>query len=293
MSQPPNTTSSSAGQRDDVADFRRTALGPLAEADRAHLRERADWLREAFANGEDAGDGGGADRAESDEQNAEFPCRFCDFWRIFHDLELYHQVLEVGRSRLRSRRSVRTLMFKWFRPAALDPLSVSMAGAKLGDRVLVVGCSDPRLVAALAAKAGLSGRACAVDESADLATRSGTCRAQRRRAHRNIVRPVARARVRDASRSISSSPECRHGDRQVAGTGRPRSVAGAATGRAVHGHRHLPAAAWRQSLAARRRPASVGATESVEVLKGQGFVAVRTLAERDGLRFVEAIKKNS
>jgi hypothetical protein len=39
--------------------------------------------------------------------------------------------------------------------------------------------------------------------------------------------------------------------------------------------------------------ASVGATESIEVLKGQGFVAVRTLAERDGLRFVEAIRKNS
>ena len=38
-------------------------------------------------------------------------------------------------------------MFKWFRPAALDPLSVSMAGAKLGDRVLVVGCGDPHLVA--------------------------------------------------------------------------------------------------------------------------------------------------
>ena len=50
-------------------------------------------------------------------------------------------------------------MFKWFRQAALDPLSVSMAGVKLGDRVLVVGCGDPRLIAALAAKAGLTGRA--------------------------------------------------------------------------------------------------------------------------------------
>ena len=35
-----------------------------------------------------------------------------------------------------------------------------------------------------------------------------------------------------------------------------------------------------------------GATESIESLKGQGFVAVRVLAERDGLRFVEAIKRN-
>ena len=36
-------------------------------------------------------------------------------------------------------------MFKWFRTTALDPLSVSMAGVKLGDRVLIVGCSDPPL----------------------------------------------------------------------------------------------------------------------------------------------------
>ncbi len=33
--------------------------------------------------------------------------------------------------------------------------------------------------------------------------------------------------------------------------------------------------------------------EAIEILKGQGFVAVRMLAERDGLRFIEALKKNS
>ena len=29
-----------------------------------------------------------------------------------------------------------------------------------------------------------------------------------------------------------------------------------------------------------------------KIFKGQGFVAVRVLAERDGLRFIEAVKKN-
>ncbi len=62
---------------------------------------------------------------------------------------------------------------KWFRPPALDPLSISMTGVKLGDRVLVIGCSDPHLIAELAAKAGLSGRTCAVDESPDVATEAG------------------------------------------------------------------------------------------------------------------------
>ena len=39
-----------------------------------------------------------------------------------------------------------------------------MAGIKLGDRLLVVGCSDPLLIAQLAVKTGLTGRAHAVDE---------------------------------------------------------------------------------------------------------------------------------
>src|SRR3954464_4367826 len=52
----------------------------------------------------------------------------------------------------------------WFRKtAARDSLAVAMAGVKLGDRFLSVGVRDTKLVAALAAKAGLTGRACATD----------------------------------------------------------------------------------------------------------------------------------
>ncbi len=40
-----------------------------------------------------------------------------------------------------------------------------------------------------------------------------------------------------------------------------------------------------------KSPGDSGST--IELLKKQGFVAVRVLAERDGLRFVEAIKKNN
>ncbi len=55
---------------------------------------------------------------------------------------------------------------QWFplRKSTSDPLSISMAGIKLGDRLLVVGCSDPLLIAHLAVKTGLTGRAHAVDE---------------------------------------------------------------------------------------------------------------------------------
>jgi SAM-dependent methyltransferase len=186
-------------------------------------------------------------------------------------------------------------MFKWFRPAALDPLSVSMAGAKLGDRVLVVGCSDPRLIAALAAKTGLSGRACAVDESSELATAAGrvalkegtlvetsstppTALAFERGSFDLVVlRDVLATRdrqsrqliVREAGRVLRPGGRCMVID--TLGRGGMAALLGA----------HPPS------------PTDDGAGEAIEILKSQGFVAVRTLAERDGLRFVEAIKKNS
>ena len=40
-------------ERHDVADLRRSALGALAEADRAHLRQRADRFGEAFSDGDE------------------------------------------------------------------------------------------------------------------------------------------------------------------------------------------------------------------------------------------------
>src|SRR5512138_382862 len=50
-----------------------------------------------------------------------------------------------------------------FRKSVGEPLAVTMAGVKLGDRFVSVGVRDPKLIAALAMKAGLTGRACAID----------------------------------------------------------------------------------------------------------------------------------
>jgi ubiquinone/menaquinone biosynthesis C-methylase UbiE len=54
---------------------------------------------------------------------------------------------------------------KWLplRQSQSESLAVSMAGIKLGDRLLVVGCRDALLLARLAVKTGLTGRAHAVD----------------------------------------------------------------------------------------------------------------------------------
>ena len=181
---------------------------------------------------------------------------------------------------------------KWFRPPALDPLSVSMTGAKLGDRVLVIGCSDPHLIAALAAKAGLSGRTCAVDESPDVATEAGRIALKEGvLVETSSAAPSAQPFDRDSFDLVV----LRNVWAQASGSrGRWPSGGGAcvASRRTLDGYRHAGAERMAALLGGRRRhpPADIRA---VEILKGQGFVAVRMLAERDGLRFIEALKKNS
>jgi hypothetical protein len=90
MSHPPNTMSSSdaSGTKSLISG---AAFGALAEAYRAHLRERANRFRQTPANSENARDSGRADRPHPDEKNAEFSSGFSDFWRIFHGYELYHR----------------------------------------------------------------------------------------------------------------------------------------------------------------------------------------------------------
>jgi len=51
--------------------------------------------------------------------------------------------------------------------------TVTMAGVKLGDRVLVVGSSDGTLLAALGQKTGLSGRTSCIDHSLDKVKTAG------------------------------------------------------------------------------------------------------------------------
>jgi ubiquinone/menaquinone biosynthesis C-methylase UbiE len=58
-------------------------------------------------------------------------------------------------------------LFRVFKSGG-EPLAVSMAGIKLGDRLLMLGCGDPHLVSRLAVKTGLTGRAFAIDARADL-----------------------------------------------------------------------------------------------------------------------------
>ena len=83
-------------ERHEILDLGTTIVGAFAETDRAHLRQAADRLRQAFFNCFDAGDECRADRAEADQQHAELT--FCrrDF-RAF----LYRHYLEFPPNEIR------------------------------------------------------------------------------------------------------------------------------------------------------------------------------------------------
>jgi ubiquinone/menaquinone biosynthesis C-methylase UbiE len=181
----------------------------------------------------------------------------------------------------------------WFRNSTREPLTVAMSGVKLADRVLVVGCSDPALIAGVGIKAGLTGRACAVDTDATVV--SHTARAVEREgalvetaAVRLTALPYAAGDfdvviLRDvlAGAAVTEQPAIvaeslrvlRPGGRTVViETSATTSLAGLLS-RSVH-------------------PAFFAAGGATPLLTAAGFAGVRTLGESGGLTFVEGMKRN-
>ena len=180
----------------------------------------------------------------------------------------------------------------WFRKSQLDPLAVTMAGVKLGDRLLVLGGSDPSLAAALASKAGLTGRACVLDDNEGLA-RAAAAAIERQGAlvvsfaaawsmlpfdpHSFDVVVIRSVLERlDADSRVRALREAyrvlRPGGRAVAIEESGRGGAAALFG------------------GARRDPAYERSGGAQHALEAAGFRGVRTLAQREGQLFVEGIK---
>src|SRR2546423_7429274 len=177
-----------------------------------------------------------------------------------------------------------------------DPytLIVGMAGVKMGDRIVQVGCAHGGRLGALASKVGLSGRAVAIvpDEEAAERARKGA-------AHAGVlvdvdVAPPTRLPLEDASFDLVVV------DDTGSFMGAMRAEDRVATVRELlrvlrpGGRVILVGAAARGGLGAlfsRRESAppfaSTGATTAFEA---DGFRSVRTLAEREGLVFVEGVK---
>jgi SAM-dependent methyltransferase len=182
----------------------------------------------------------------------------------------------------------------WLRKSTTEPLTVAMTGVKLADRVLIVGCSDPALIARLAIKAGLTGRACAVDRDAALVERTA----------RTVEREGALVET-----SAAELPTLPFGQgtfdivvlRDILG-GLPEGSRAALVAEAQRvlrpGGRCLAIdTASRAGLGGLlSRPAStafVAGGGAEPLLAAAGFAAVRTLAEREGVSFVEGVKRNT
>ena len=166
-----------------------------------------------------------------------------------------------------------------------------MAGVKLGQRVLGVGTRDPKLIARLAIKAGLTGRACIVDADEESLTKASAAIE-----HEGALVEAARAPYgmwpfEENSFDVAVIPDLlpaltpdvrvrcvtevlrvlRPGGRVIA---IERAQRGGLVGALLGG--------------ARSTPAYEG---PLEALRGNGFAAVRLLAETDGITYVEGVKR--
>lgn len=180
----------------------------------------------------------------------------------------------------------------WFRKSQLDPLAVTMAGVKLGDRLLVMGTADTALIAALAGKAGLTGRACALDASESATTTAARLIEREGALVETYTAPWA---MLPFDRDAFDVVVLRNVLNSIDADARLRS--------AVDVHRVLRAGGRAVVIDDQSRGKLGGLVRSgstdpqyersggaVHVLEASGFRAVRTLAAREGQTFVEGVK---
>jgi SAM-dependent methyltransferase len=175
-------------------------------------------------------------------------------------------------------------------------LAIAMTGVKLGNRLLLVGCTDASLVAAVGSKVGLSGRACAL-----VSTDEDEARARSGAERGGILLEIEKS-------PLNNFPYPDHSfdvivvDNQdgLIGNARPdQRVAALQEARrtlAPRGRIVLIERAPRGGLGGLLRsgkppdPHYQSSGGAVAALKAEGFKAVRQLAERAGLSFFEGIR---
>ncbi|CAN5599862.1 hypothetical protein BH23ACI1_BH23ACI1_06750 [soil metagenome] len=186
------------------------------------------------------------------------------------------------------------MMRRWFRrPPGGDPLVVAMAGVKLGERVLVLGTSDATLIAGVAVKSGLTGRTCIFGESDEAVTAAVTDAEEAGAlvegfAGRWAALPFNEAvfdvvLMRDVLPALSPGERagCLAAVTRVLRPGGRAVVLDSTTGSGLFG-----------GLRARPEASRFYGQEggAIRALEAHGFKAVRPLAEREGLVFVEGAR---
>jgi ubiquinone/menaquinone biosynthesis C-methylase UbiE len=169
-----------------------------------------------------------------------------------------------------------------------------MAGAKLGDRCLFMGSGDALMIAALAVKVGLTGRACVVDSDAARVQDAERIALAEGALVEATVAPLEGVPFDSESfdlvvvRDLASGASGRPADAQVAIVREAHRVL-------RPGGRSMIIDSMPRGGLFSPKSTTEASTEAValaDLLKAQGFVAVRVLAEREGLRFVEGVKRS-
>jgi ubiquinone/menaquinone biosynthesis C-methylase UbiE len=178
-----------------------------------------------------------------------------------------------------------------------DPylLIVGMTGVKMGDRFVQIGCAHGGRMAAVASKVGLSGRAAVVAPDEASATRARKAAEEAGVLVEVDVAPPSGLPLADGEFDLAvvddtaglfgtMRPEdrvaairelvrvLRDGGRVLVVGAVPRGGLGAVLSRTQNG------------------PPFVASGDATRALEADGFRSVRTLAEREGLVFVEGIK---
>ncbi len=169
------------------------------------------------------------------------------------------------------------LLLRWLTGRGHPPdLALSMAGVRLGERVVQVGLGDASLFVALGSKVGYTGRVCGVDEDADVVTRA------QRAADRHGV-------LVEAQQCAPSRIPLEAHDFDVAVLLAHRTSLVPAPPVLSEAFRLLRPGG-RCLVIVGADAARLATPELVPHLRDAGFKASRELAVRDGLAFYEAMK---
>ena len=182
------------------------------------------------------------------------------------------------------------------RSGEVHGLAIAMTGVRLGERFMQIGCTDGTLLAAVASKVGVSGRACVC-----VATPEDMERARRAAERAGVLIEIERSAFdhlpyEDAAFDLvvvdsqdgliaNAQPERRVAllqDAKRVLTSRGRIIIIERAPRAG-----LGALITRSNPQANPHYVNTGGAETA--LRAEGFKAVRQLAERDGMSFFEGI----
>ena len=178
-------------------------------------------------------------------------------------------------------------MLKLRKTAPSEPLILVMAAVRMGDRLLVLGADSPKVLAQLALKPGITGRTCVVDDDEGRVQRAVSLAESEGGLVEAQTAPVTSLPYDAASFDIvvvsHLLPRLDGGVRNQCLAEAARVVRGG--GRCV-----VIQPGRRSGIAGLFGGTSMPPTDVEALMTTAGFRAVHTLADREGLLFVEGAR---